>query len=238
MNTSIHISIDDVKGIFKFLSKEQPKSIFDTRTLNFLRELHVLYGAEFTLYCTMTDTGYEFCDFTDVYLHEFKKNIDWLHFGFHCYSEYEDVTLISVEEFSKRFVRFYDNVLRITGQSTPPDALRLHRFLGTQDICRYLKNSGVETLLTADDDRISYCLSEEEKKYINQNGELFCDRIQMIFRRSCTRLENTKDIIAEISKLKNAGWNRFYVFTHEIAVDRVCVRKEMIKCCKYGLGLC
>ena len=52
---NLHISLDDTKGIFKALSSGTFQSIFDTRTLNFLRRMHQLYGTKFAFLAKSTN---------------------------------------------------------------------------------------------------------------------------------------------------------------------------------------
>ena len=49
----LHISLDDVKGIFKVLAEDSMDSIFETRTLAFLNKMHELYGMQIGLFCTV-----------------------------------------------------------------------------------------------------------------------------------------------------------------------------------------
>ena len=86
----INISLDDVKGIFKVLAKGQADSIFETRTLSFLREMNRKYGTKFDLFCTYKHDSYSLDIVSDKYIKEFLDNADWLRFGFHCYDEMDE----------------------------------------------------------------------------------------------------------------------------------------------------
>ena len=54
----LHISLDDVKGIFKVLAEDSMDSIFETRTLAFLNKMHELYGMQIGLFCTYQDGNF------------------------------------------------------------------------------------------------------------------------------------------------------------------------------------
>lgn len=71
----MYISLDDVKGIFKALISEKYNSIFETRTLNFLRAMHELYGVEVYLFCTYKDGKFSLENVSDRYMEEFRKNL-------------------------------------------------------------------------------------------------------------------------------------------------------------------
>ena len=230
--SQIHVSIDDVKGIFKALIKEEPDSIFDTRTLGFLRYLHENYDVCFDLFCTFMHEGYSLVEVPDKYKYEFAKNVEWLRFGFHCYDESDDYSLVNEERFRSCFNEFAEEIKRVTGQSVCPPMLRIHGFSASIDICKVLKESGVDILLASDDNRCDYYLSDEENRRIHTDLQYYDGRLGMKFYRSCTRLENTDNIDLEVEKYRRLNVDIIPIFTHEWIMDDPIVRERMETVCR------
>lgn len=228
----MYISLDDVKGIFKALISEKYNSIFETRTLNFLRAMHELYGVEVYLFCTYKDGKFSLENVSDRYMEEFRKNLYWLKFGFHCYQEKSLYSKSDEVDFLYYFDRFYEQIRRITGQEKVVDALRIHGFWGNETICKYLRENGVTSLFTADDDRKSYYLNQEAEEILRNKGIFYDVKQDLKFIRSVTRLENSVDIIAEVKGKQNAGWSTISLFTHEWLMDNEEVRKKFELCCQ------
>ena len=232
--SEIHMSLDDVKGIFKALATERYVSIFETRTLKFLRTMHELYGVKIYLFCTYKDGEYSLENVPDCYADEFRKNLDWLKFGFHCYQEKSMYSKSDEVDFLYYFNQFYEQIRRITGQEEVVDALRIHGFWGNEQICRNLRKNGVTTLFAADDDRKSYYLTQEAEEILRDNGVYYDIKQDLKFVRSVTRLERSVDIMAEVENKQKAGWNTISIFTHEWQMDREDVRKKFELCCQWG----
>ncbi len=234
----LHISLDDTKGIFKAVCSNKMDSIFETRTLSFLKEMHIKYDAVFTLFCTYSDGAYEMSKVSDAYINEFKENSGWLRFGFHCYREDYEYIADSAEEFMKYYEMFQAQTARITGQAEPVKILRLHGFQGSLEMCRFLKEKGTAALLAADDGRNSYYLNEKENEDL-RNLNYFYDKMTGLeFVKSCTRLENSTDVIQELDERKKGGGNLIPVFTHEWQMDRADIREKFELCCKWGVENC
>ncbi len=230
--SEIHISIDDVKGIFKALINESFSSVFETRMLSFLREIHKDYGAIFTLYCTYQDAGYSLSKVSDKYRDEFIGNSDWLKFGFHCYDEADDYNNEKENEFRNKFCMFMEELDRVTGQANTPTSLRIHGFSGNEDICRFLKNRGVTVLFSSDDNRQNYYLTNQQNAILNKELH-FCDeKTGLLFYKSCTRLEDMDDQNKEIKKYKERNVKYIPIFSHEWLMDSVNVRCKIENICK------
>ena len=230
--SQIHISLDDVKGIFKALIKGTPDSIFDTRTLGFLQFLHENYDACFDLFCTFKHESYSLSEVPDKYKYEFAENAEWLRFGFHCYEESDDYSFVDVERFRCCYTSFANEIKRVTGQNDYPQMLRIHRFSASMDICKVLKESGVDILLASDDNRCDYYLSDEENRKLHADLQYYDDRLKMKFYKSCTRLENTDRIELEVENYKRLNVGVVPVFTHEWLMDDPIVRERMETVCR------
>jgi len=230
----LHISLDDTKGIFKVLSKKSVESIFDTRTLSFLRRMHLCYGTIFYLYCTCEDDNFSLEKVPEFYYNEFKDNLDWLKYGYHCHNESVSISEISNDDFNSQYFEFQKQIKRIAGQISHPEILRIHGFESNREKCNILRHDGVRILLTADDERKSYYLDELQINEINKKGILYDSSTDLHFVKSCTRLENCTNIILELNKMLSTGCNIISVFTHEWQMDREDIRQKFEICCKWG----
>ncbi len=227
MNT-IHISIDDVKGIFKALSEENLNSIFETRTMDFLEKMHSIYGTRFDLYCTCKDKGYLFHNNSDRYLNEFKKINEWIQFGYHCYDENEFFDA----QYEEHIRAFVNDLEFVTGHKKISNITRLHGFYGEKNECLYLKKYGVDTFLTSDEGRDSYYLNRRQNDLLREKG-IYCDKENgLTFISSCVRLEDVEDIQREIEIVKEKREGIIAVFTHEWQLDREDIRDKFEICCK------
>lgn len=230
--SKVCISLDDVKGIFKVLIKEKVDSVFQTRTLAFLKEMHNRYGTSFELYCTYRQDNYSLSDMSDRYREEFQNNHTWLKFGFHCIEESDDYSNIDCNKFEPIFNDFLKDINRATGQQKCLSRLRLHGFKGSRDICRVLHRYGVTTLFASDDIRDNYYLNDEANKQLLENGKYYEKEESLEFISSCVRLENSPDIEEQILRKIEEKINLISVFTHEWQMDSEIVRKRMEKCCR------
>ena len=105
-----------------------------------------------------------------------------------------------------------DNVLTMKFKKAKSDKIRLHFFHATQEEVDYLYSKGITTLLAADDERISYSLSEQEnsellhEEYFQKNG--------MTYISTDHRCERDNAILGLI---RNARDEEVVIFTHEWA---------------------
>ncbi len=236
----IHFSLDDVKGIFKYLISNRPRSIFETRTLNFLDRMHEIYGISVDMYCTYQHLGYSLNDVPDIYRNQFEEN-KWLRFGYHCLDETIDINENELV-FIKSYSQFQKILFSVIGQNKIINSLRLHRFAGNKDICMYLKQSGVNCLLTADDGRDSYYLNKFENAILADSYQYYDKETDISFVRSCTRLENFKredfsDLEKEVYLYLDKKCDIIPVFSHEYLLDRVEVRNRFERCCQLSLEI-
>lgn len=231
----LHLSLDDTKGIFKALCTESLSSIFETRTLAYLKKMNYKYGTCFYLFCTCADDTYSLKNVSDKYKNEFLLNENWLKFGFHCYKENLSYVAGVDKNFENDYCFFNYHIKRITGQKNKVDALRLHGFQGTEHICDYLHKQGIKILFTADDQRKSYYLNKDAMLSLETHGLYFDEKIKMTFIKSCIRLENAEDIWLEMDNKKRRKENIISVFTHEWQMDRKDIREKIELCCKWGV---
>ena len=162
----MHLSVDDVIDVFADLTGNQDHydSIFDNEMLARFRQYHEEYDARFSLYCFYESGDFNLSMVPSKYHDEFVENSDWLLFGYHAKNSSTEPTIISADEIEQEYCVTVSELERITGSVT--HTLRLSMFHGNRDALERLKELGVKVLLTADDDRLSYYLDEENSKYI------------------------------------------------------------------------
>lgn len=227
----VHFSLDDVIGIFEDLTihKETYRSIFEQPLLGYLKTLHEIYDIKVSLYCFFKDEkGYCLSQTTDQYSHEFQSHADWMKFGFHGY----DCHKIYTESFADDVVADYkcviNELIRITGGGDClTGCIRLSSFQGEAESIRKLMDlpSGVKTLLTADDNRNSYSLSDDEEKQLRSGKILLRDGIEYIHTdiriEHYTSFENWKRILDTQENV--------VIFTHEYYIPGFRIRRNLEK---------
>ncbi len=227
----IHISLDDTKGIFKYLAgNSSSNSIFETRTLRYLKELHEEFGAEFTLLCMCRSKAFSLNQVSERWKEEFAANKSWLHWGFHAYDEDTDYSSASAIQIRNEYQETMAELERITGITEFADVIRLHKFAGNLKCCQMLHELGINGLLTSDDNRKNYYLDEEAESMLNREGRYYDVVNNLYFYKSMTRLEHCPNVINEINEVKIKGWQRIEIFTHEWQLDNDVVREQLRLC--------
>ena len=213
----IHFSVDDVIDVFENLTDNQESydSIFDNEMLEHFREMHELYGAKFSLYCFYECGNFNLSAVPGKYHDEFMDNSDWLCFGYHAKNSSTDPVAIAAEDIENEYVLTVSELERITGSVTY--TLRLSMFQGNRRAMIRLKQLGVKTLLTADDDRNSYYLGESESKYVADHDSYEDEFYRFV--STDLRLDSLSRI-AIIPKLIRIAFDQqqnkiLVVFTHE-----------------------
>ena len=156
--------IDDVIWIFRDLTRQRPKSMFDNPLLGALKEAHERYGLKVQLNCFYrTDFFYgmdEFslADMTDAYKDEWQSSKDWLRLGFHSYQEFPDYPFVNADysDVATAFDRVHGEVLRFAGEGAFTYALVGHWLPISKDGCRALKDRGVKLVACTDGNRFAY----------------------------------------------------------------------------------
>jgi len=156
--------IDDVVWIFRDLTRQRPKSMFDHPFLAGLREAHEKYGLKLQLNCFYrTDFFYgidEFslADMTDAYKSEWQASKDWLKLGYHAYQEFPDYPTVNAEyvDVATVFDRIYGEIRRFAGEGVFPYALVGHWLPMSREGCRALKDRGIKLVACTDGARYAY----------------------------------------------------------------------------------
>lgn len=213
---NIHFSVDDCIKAFVELTegKNTIKSIFETDTFSMAKLIHEHYGLPVSFYCMWTDGTTSLDKCTANYRSEFIANSDWLKFGFHCDTYETNYNDAFAGEAYNDYQKVISEVNRITGGYSITDKIRLHYFSGNKEVIRALtKDCGVKTLLSADDDRISYGLDASDNEILKSTGFFHDDETNCDFVRTDIRIENIKDVSDELKKID--GRQEATIFTHE-----------------------
>ncbi len=235
----MHMSFDDVYSCLLDITNKKDiyASVFENNFLGGLKSLHETYGAVFTLNCFnqySKNKAYNISNLPEKYQKELAQNADWLKFSFHAqddltnYGDGKNGTNTSgtvkgdcVDEIKQSYNQFTNAVLKATGTENAIDRVaRLGFFAGTENNVKALQECehGIEGLLTADDARISYYLSQEANDAVVSSGKHYDTEHDLMMLKSQVRLENVKDTASTLAGLKAAetdGINFLEVFTHE-----------------------
>lgn len=168
---SIHISFDDVVACITNLSTNSYTSLFDEPFFGWLRELHVAYGAKFSLYI------YDLTKLAAVpatYKQEFFEARHWLKIGLHSKQPGYNYASTTYADAQTDWNKLITNIVRITGSHQSVDRIpRLHNFSGAVEAITGMRDCecGALGFLGVDSgSRVSYHLTDEQNTVlINQS---------------------------------------------------------------------
>ena len=207
----IHISIDDVWESFNDISRDSLmyNDVFEHPFFCKLKKAHELTGAKFTLYVYENVEDYSIDDIPQKYITQINCEKDWLRVGFHASNDTINRDSIGVfPSFSESFTRVSEKLAG--GAKT----LRLQFYFATPDEVAFLGENGINTLLSADDDRISYSLPANYNDSLIINESL--QYKNMLYERTDIRVE--KDGGPFVNLYKNRNDDKLVLFTHEWAL--------------------
>ena len=95
----IHFSVDDSIEIFRYLTENKCRSIFENPVLRYFKELSDEYNFVVSMYCFYEKDGFNLSMCSDKYKEEFAKNAFWLKFGFHALNDKANYKNSDVTEF-------------------------------------------------------------------------------------------------------------------------------------------
>ena len=173
MDKKCFFFIDDVIWVFRDITRQKPKSIFDNEFMKLLKEGHDKYGMKVQLNVFYrTDFYYgedEFTlsDMTDAYKKEFEEAYDWLKFGFHAKQEFPDYPYANAdyETVKINFDRTVAEVKRFAGDNSFSLAVVPHWLPISKEGVMALKDGGIKimgcsvgpkTQYTGDPDSLPY----------------------------------------------------------------------------------
>ena len=161
----MHLSFDDVSKCFYNLSIKNYSSLFEEPFFAKLKNLHINYGAKFSLYTYNNVLN----NVSNKYATDFSNNSDWLKIGLHSNSNGLSLANASYEQGMSYWNNFVFNILRICGTTDCIDRLpRLEYFNGSHQALFGMRdaNCGALGFLSADDNRLSYYFDKNVTSYL------------------------------------------------------------------------
>ena len=118
--------IDDVIFVFRDITKQKPKSIFDHPFLKELKGAHDKYGLKVQLNCFYKMSffygrnDFDLSMMPDTYKDEWEKNSDWLKLSFHAQEEFPDYPYVNADYDLVRdnYVTLTNEVKRFAGEKS------------------------------------------------------------------------------------------------------------------------
>ena len=146
--------IDDAIWFLRDLTRQRPKSLFDSPFLKPIKEAHDKYGLKLQINLFYrTDFYYGMDEFTlaevtDAYKAEWQANKDWLKLGFHSLQEFPDYPWVNInyDDVKKLFLMTKREIDRFAGEGVFTTALVPHWCPMSKDGCRALKDLGVKIM--------------------------------------------------------------------------------------------
>ena len=165
--------IDDVVWVFRDLTRQRPKSLFDNAFLGVLKTAHERYGMKVQLNCFYrTDFFYgtdEFtlADMTDAYKAEWQASKDWLRLGFHSYQEFPDYPFVNLDYKDARVVigKIAREIRRFAGEGVFATGAVTHWGAASKDTCRAAADEGIKILIAHCGPRRAWDGKEEALPY-------------------------------------------------------------------------
>ena len=143
---------------------------------------------------------------------------------------------------NKSIIEDYDKTIaeleRIVGEDTIDNVVRLQSFQGSKVGISAIRNTvqPVVGLLTADDDRQSYYLSEVDNDYIYCHDEMVDDSFFLI--STDIRAEYVENIDEKLKEFETDSWNNqlgdLVIFSHEWALSKR-VKDNIERLCQYAV---
>lgn len=232
-----HLSFDDTVLIFKDIENKKPQSIFNVPTIAWFKELHDKYGITISCYVYYEDGDFNLSQVTDKYRVEFVSNSDWLRFGFHTINSKTDYSQGVIVDDYKMTI---NELKRIVGTESIDNFIRLQMFQGSYEEIKKLTELDEEPivgLLSADDNRQSYYLSDEKNKFLYSHDSLYEDDLNLWFVSTDLRTEYVGSVKSKIKEFDTSAWNNqkdyLVIFTHEWALS-VENKNKVEKFCEYA----
>lgn len=214
----VHLSIDDVEAFDDFVNDTMKyEDVFSHPFFNYLKGLHEKYNCSFTLYTYETYSSGNTIDQIPLrYKADFEQNCSWLKIAFHAQSPSVTKDEISREDdFCKSWMRTVDAIQRFAGECSMAHFVRLHYYYATEDELNWISTQQNISLLSADDERISYSLPKEKNDDLIRKENLEYNNLKLL--KTDIRIE--KVMLPQIELISNRNDDMLVIFTHEWALN-------------------
>ncbi len=164
MERKAYFYVDDVIWVFRDLTRQRPKSMFDQHFLKVLKEAHDKYGMKVMLNCFYRtdyfygDDEFTLAEMTDAYKPEWEAASDWLKIAFHAKQEFPDYPHINIsyEDMKSSYMKFKNEVVRFAGEKTCSKTFNPHWSPVSKAGCQALKDCGIIMSNATDGERREY----------------------------------------------------------------------------------
>lgn len=164
MSKKVYFYIDDVIWLFRDLTRERPKSIYDNAFMKVLKDAHDRYGMKVQLNVFLrTDFFYgndEFrlTEMPDCYKDEFTKASDWLKFGFHAKQEFPDYPYVNIDykDLKENIDEMKSAVYRFACEKSFSRSVTIHWGVVSLEGCKALYDSGIKILRATEGRKTEY----------------------------------------------------------------------------------
>ena len=213
---AMHISIDDTILVFEDITKNEAQydTVFDNYTLGYLKRLHDEYGAIFSMYCWYENDDFDLSMCTNKFRKEFEDNSDWLKFNYHSFNSSQNPGAVDYMVFIEQYDMFRTSMEEIVGDKSWDNYTRLHFFAGSQEMLEHMGKYGTIGFYSADDDRVSYQLSNNAVRFLAENRIYYDDISGIEYKRTDIRLDYFDNPFYELYRF---DWTDIgaEIFTHE-----------------------
>ena len=159
-----HFFIDDAIWFLRDITRQRPKSVFDTPFMKGLKDSHDRWGLKVQINLFYrTDFFYgmdEFtlADVTDAYRHEWMDNADWIKFGMHSLQEFPDYPFVNSSYGDLRRIcdMVFGEVARFADAGMCAKAVVPHWGPVSKEGCRALADAGMKVVWCSHGRRYAY----------------------------------------------------------------------------------
>lgn len=219
MSHNIYFSIDDV--ILSFKSLMEHKNFDRIPAVELADWLWKQYEIPTSFFCFMNGYGIQLQSVPDDYAADFQKRKRYLKLGFHSIDADTDYSICNKERATYDYEKVINELLRITGDNEVliSRKIRVHNYHASNEAIIGFRDAkcGIEELLTADDNRISYDLDESDMSSINELGIYKNHENGLVYKKTDIRSEKYS-IEQIISATKRKLLSDIEIFTHEWAL--------------------
>ena len=206
-----HLSIDDTYSAFVELCDDRYASLWQHPFWRNLRKAHEKWGCSFTLYVFGGLEQQRNLLKKELMMAEFQECSTWIKVTYHG-ADSDDQA-----KFKENYYQAKGFFTKLGGKEILAHITRLHMFRGTYDIIDFLKKEGIEFMLTADDDRLSYDLCEKQMQELRKTG--IVRHNSMIYLHTDIRLEKCNFLI-QYYKWRKRRNKLIVLFTHEYYIKK------------------
>lgn len=199
-------SIDDNIYVFKDLSRNNYKSVFENSYLSLLKSVHEKFGTKFQLNIYYETVGFNLSEMPDKYKAEFESVSNWLKLSFHAYSDESRYNNCDYETMKNDVELVHNEIRRFAGEKSLSYYTTLHYVACPKDGVLAMKDAGIKGLVglygTDEKPRIPYHLTDEISAYMRENCFYKDEETDMEFMRNDIVLNEHKyeNIISELDK--------------------------------------